>query len=71
MAIDQIDYTVLEGATMLRDVFADFVAPALERRIAWAVDCAEIDYAMYWLDVHSTLYGQPVDGPIWGRPHTP
>jgi hypothetical protein len=51
---------VLEGATMLHDMFARGAKPALERRIAWAVDCARIEDAMYWLAVRDTMYGQPI-----------
>lgn len=71
MAIDKIDNTVLEGATMLHDLFAESAAPAIERRVAWALDCSKIDEAMYWLDVHSTIYGQPVDEITSDPPHTP
>jgi hypothetical protein len=60
MVIDQIDDRVLEGAAMVYDMFSDGTAPALERRIAWAFDCARLDDVMYWLDVRQALYGQPL-----------
>jgi len=47
---------VLEGATMLHDMFAKGAKSALERRIAWA----RIEDAMYWLAVRDTMYGQPI-----------
>lgn len=60
MAMDQIDERVLEGASMVHDLFDGEAGRAIERRIAWALDCARIDDAMYWLAVRSALYGQPV-----------
>jgi hypothetical protein len=60
MAMDQIDDRVLEGASMVHDLFDGDASRAIERRIAWALDCARIDDVMYWLAVRSALYGQPV-----------
>ncbi|MDO6415976.1 hypothetical protein Q4F19_16420 [Sphingomonas sp. BIUV-7] len=60
MAIDPIKDEVLEGATMLHDLFANDAEPAIQRRIAWALDCQRIDEAMYWLGVREAMYGQPL-----------
>jgi hypothetical protein len=59
MAGDRGSDAVLEGATMLRELFADEAGLAIERRVAWALDCARIEDAMYWLAVRETIYGQP------------
>ncbi len=60
MAIHHIDAKVLEGANMMKDMFDGDAIPALERRIAWALDCARIDDALYWLNVQEAMYGQPI-----------
>lgn len=60
MAINHIDARVLDGARMLKDMFANDAIHALERRIAWALDCARIDDVLFWLSVQEAMYGQPV-----------
>lgn len=59
MARDTIDGAVLESARMLQDMFDSGTLPAIERRIAWALDCSRIEEAMYWLRVQSVLFGLP------------
>ncbi len=71
MAIEHITERVLEGATMLHDLFDGDATPAIEPRVAWALDCARIDDAMYWLEVQEAIYGQPPSGLISALPHRP
>lgn len=59
MAMGHFDEQVLEGANMLQDMFDGDSIPALERRIAWALDCARIDDVMYWLTVQEAFTASP------------
>ncbi|QJU57207.1 hypothetical protein HL653_04850 [Sphingomonas sp. AP4-R1] len=57
--MDRIDEHVLEGANMVWDLFDGEAGGAIERRVAWALDCARIEDAMYWLAVGAALNGEP------------
>lgn len=69
MDAQSIDSDILQGAAMLRDLFAKDAPPAIQRRIAWAFDCARIDEVMYWLSVLEAMCGIPLL-PISMRPRT-
>jgi hypothetical protein len=66
--IHPIEADVLKDASMLHDLFDGDADPAIARRVAWALDCRRIDEVMHWLVVREAMYGQPLDGPISGRP---